>query len=326
MQRRQILQRGFGLTLLGAALPPDALADSFPSRPLKLLVGFPPGGGVDFIARSFQTEFSSALGQPVVIENRPGAAGVLAASLVARAPADGYTLLLSLPASITSARVVMKGKLQYAPETDFDPIGMIGVSPVILLVRSDSSIKTLADFKKTAQTAPGGMSVGSYGVGSPGHFALEIYKSASQLPLVHVPFNGSAPAVTALLAGEVPATFDAVGASLPHIRPGKVRVLAVAAGKRATEIPDAPTFLEAGGPRVEMRGWAAVHAPKGTPSQVIERLNSALNQALNSSTVRSRLDGRIEVVPATPTELKEFVRSEREQIERLVQTAGLQFD
>jgi tripartite-type tricarboxylate transporter receptor subunit TctC len=303
-----------------------ALAQPYPNKPIRLMLGFPPGSATDFIARLLAPKMSEGLGQPVLVENRPGASGIVAAAAGAKAPPDGYTILVTVPGSITTARALHKDRLQYSPETDFEPIGLIGVSPLLLVVKADSPVKTAADFVALTRSTPGGLNVASYGVGSPSHFAVEMLRVQSKLAITHVPHNGSGALQTALLGDVVPAAVDSVTAGMPLIAAGRVRPLAITASSRVPALPDVPTMAEAGLGSVELGGWAGLHAPKGTPVEIVNRLNAEMNRVLALPEIRQQMSDRLVLVGGPPSVFETHIRNETARLTKLIQDAGLSFD
>lgn len=322
--RRHVLGT-LGAIGLGAWTP-AARAQAYPSRPIQVVVGYPPGSATDFIARLLGPKMAESMGQPFVIENRPGASGMVAAAAVARAAPDGYTIMATVPASTTAARAIFRDKLQYSPDTDLVPIGLVGVSPLVLLTTPSSGIRTAADFLAAARSANGGLSIGSYGVGSPAHFAIEMLRAQSKIPLVHVPHNGPAAMQTALLSATIPVAVDSVTSALPQVNAGKLVPLAVTAARRSPSLPSVPTTAEAGLGPVEAAGWVGLHAPRGTPPEIVQRLNAELNRALALPDVRQPLAARIEIAGGTSASFAAFLKAETERLNRITQEANLTFN
>lgn len=309
------------IAALAVALP--ARAQTYPSRPIQCVVGYPPGSATDFIVRVLTPHMAQGLGQPVVIENKPGASGVLAATYVARAPADGYTIMASVPASITTARAMLKDKLQYKPETDLVPICLIGVAPLVLVASPSSGIKSVADLLKAANATARGLNIGSYGVGSPPHFAIETLRVHAKLPVVHIPHNGAAAMQTALLGGVVPVAMDSITTAMPMINSGKVVPLATISPRRHPLLPQVPTAGEAGLGEMEIGGWAGLHAPRGTPDAIVQRLNTEVNRVLEIAEVRTQLAQRVDIVGGSPRVFQAHVEAETQRLMRIAQDAGM---
>jgi tripartite-type tricarboxylate transporter receptor subunit TctC len=307
-------------------MPFMAHAQSYPVKPVQLVVGYPPGSATDFVARLLGPRLAEGLGQPVVIENRPGASGVVGATAVARAAPDGYTIMASVPGSTTAARAIFGSKLQYSPETDLVPIGMVGLSPLVLLTTPATGIKNAADFLAMSRSAAGGLNIGSYGVGSPSHFAIENLRSNLKLPLVHVPHSGPAALETALLGGVIPIAMDSITTALPLITAGKVIPLAVTSSKRSASLPNVPTAAEAGLGSIEIAGWMGLHAPRGTPADIVQKLNAELNRVLQMTEVRQQLATRVDIVGGTPAAFAAYIKVETERLNRITQDAKLTFE
>lgn len=326
--RRQVLGQlaaaGAG-GLLGLHGLAHAQAQAYPSKPILVVVGYPPGSATDFIARLLGPKMAEGLGQSMVIENRPGASGVVAAAAVARAAPDGYTIMASVPGPTSAARAVFRDKLQYSPETDLVPIGLVGVAPLVLTTTPATGIKTAADFIALARSTSGGVNIGSYGVASPSHFAIEMMRTQSKIPLVHVPHSGPAAMQSALLGGVVPVTMDSVTAALPQINSGKMIPLAVTSARRSAMLPNVPTTAEAGLGPIEMVGWVGFHAPKGTPPEIIQKLNAELNRVLAIPDIRQQLGTRIEISGGSPAVFAAHLKSETERLNRITADGNLTF-
>lgn len=304
----------------------SAAAQTYPAQPIRLLVGYPPGSASDFIARLIAPKMTEGLGQPVVVENRAGAAGILAATAAAKAPPDGYTILMTVPGSITTARALLGSSLQYSPETDLVPIGLIGVTPLLLLVTKESGIKTMAELVTLAKSTPGGINIASYGVGAPSHFAIEMLKVNTKLPITHVPHTGSAAMMTALMGGIVPAAFDSVTSAMPQVRSGRVVALGLTASARLAALPDVPTMAEAGMGPVEVGGWAGLHAPKGTSPDIVRRLNAELNRVIALPDVREKMGDRLILGGGSTASFETFIQNERARLTKVIEDAQLKFE
>lgn len=284
-------------SLLGGALAlPASLASGpslgqevYPSRPIRLVVPFPPGGSTDVIGRIIANELQIRLNQPVVVENRGGASGAIASAAVSRMPADGYTLLFSNVASQGVMPALSPQAVTYDPVDGFTHIGMIGVYWATLLVHPSFPARTLEEFVAEARRRPGRINFASSGVGSSPHLFTEILKVEAGIDIVHVPYRGSGPALTALLANEIPAMADSLPSAAPHIRSGSVRALGVSSSQRVSAFPDLPTFAEQGYPKMAVDNWYGISGPPGMPAPVIARIASTLNDALSTPAVIERL-------------------------------------
>ncbi|MDH2234734.1 tripartite tricarboxylate transporter substrate binding protein [Pigmentiphaga sp. GD03639] len=267
-----------------AGHPLTAAAQDYPSRPVQLIVPFAPGGAIDQMARAMGAALSRELGQPIVIENKPGAGGNIGAEQVARAAPTGYVLLVGTSAT-HGVNPSLYAKLPYDAVKDFVPVAHWGSVPNVLAVNAASSIRSVEDLVAQAKREPGKLTYGSAGNGTSLHLAGELFKQAAKVDLVHVPYRGGAPASLDLLAGNITMMFDTVAVSLPNLRAGKTRALAVAAPARHFALPDVPTFAEKGYPSVVSATWAGVFAPAGTPAAVVQKLEDANRRALEDPAV-----------------------------------------
>jgi tripartite-type tricarboxylate transporter receptor subunit TctC len=319
LPRRQFLH----LAASAAALPAVsriARAQAYPSRPVRLIVGFPPGGGADTAARIIGPWLSQRLGQPVVIENRPGASSTLAAQAVVNSPPDGYTLLL-LGGSALMATLITS--VSFDLQRDLAPVSGLTDNPMVLVAHPSVPAKTVAQLIALAKAKPGTISMGSFGTGSASHLAGELFKMMAGVNLVHVPYRGGAPMVTDLVGGQVQVAFDVMVTSLPHIRSGGLRALAVAGSQRFDMLPDVPTIAETL-PGYEARTWIGVSAPAGTPVEIIKRLNREINAGLATADIRARLSdvGTIPMI-LSAAEFGAFVAAEAEKWTKVVKFAGI---
>jgi tripartite-type tricarboxylate transporter receptor subunit TctC len=298
-------------------------AQTYPSKPITIVVGFTPGAASDTAARLIGEHLSAAVGQPVVIDNRAGASGNLAASFVARAPADGYTLIIGVDAVMTSNVHLFK-TVPFDPVKDFAPITSIGDNIICLAVNSEFPAKSVAEFIAYAKANPGKVSYGSSGVGSPHHLAGELLRSKMGIVITHVPYRGGGAAVNDLIGGHIPAAFLSLSAAVPHIASGKLRVLAVVEKQRYAEMKDVPTVGETV-PGFEMNSWLGLFAPAGTPQPVIDRLNAEVGKILKVEEVKAKLAALgLAVSPSTPAQLAEIVSSGLKLRGELVKAAGIQ--
>ena len=300
----------------------SAFAQSdFPSRPIRLVVTVPPGGAADFIARLVGGKLSDSLGQPVVVENKAGASGTIAADAVAKAPADGYTLLQN---SITTHGIGphLFEKLPYDPVKDFAPVSGLALLPLIMAVNADLPVKDVKELIAYSKTHS--VNFASSGNGGAPHMAAELFKSVTGAPIVHVPYKGSGPAVSDLVGGRVQIMFDAAPSLIAHVRSGKLRVLAAASTERNRLLPDVPTFAELGYPQVNVSLWYGLLAPAGTPRPVIEKLNRAVGQVLDSKEVTERLQAQgAEPMRGTPDAFATFMQKEMAKWAPVVKAANV---
>ena len=308
-------------TLACGALPALAADPAFPSRPVRLVVGYAAGGATDVLARLVAQKMGEALGQPMVVENRAGANSNVGAEVVAKAMPDGYTLYVYTIANTINA--TLYDKLGYDPAKDFELVGMIARIPNVLVVNPGLPVKTVADYVKLAKTSPNGVTFASSGSGSSIHLSGEIFRARSGANMLHVPYKGSAPAVTDLMGGQVQSMFDNTPSALPHVKSGKLRAIAVTSAQRMPLLPDVPTVAESGYPGFDVQSWFAISAPAGTPRPVVDRLNAALNKALGNADVRERMrDLAATPEPGTPEQCRAFAMSEIKRWHDVVQQSG----
>jgi tripartite-type tricarboxylate transporter receptor subunit TctC len=286
--RRKALMTATGLATAGLWTT-AAQAQAWPGRPIKLVVPYPPGGLIDNMARLVSPRLAQELGQPIVIENRPGAGGNLGASEVARAPADGYTLLMASPPLTISP--ALYATMPYKPE-QIIPVGLIGRVPNVLLVGPKSTAASVADLVRQAKAAPGKLNYASNGNGTSLHLSAELFKSTSGTFITHIPYRGAAAAVTGLIAGEVELMFENLPSVLGQIQGGNVKALAVTTRRRSKAIPNVPTLVESGMPEFDVSAWYGVAAPAGTPAAVVQRLEQALEKVARVTEIARNMESR----------------------------------
>jgi len=309
--------------LSGSAL---AAAADFPAKPIHLIVPFPPGGGNDTVARAIAQEVGPDLGQPLIIDNRPGAGGSVGAELAAKAPADGYTLFLAGVGS-HAVNPNLHKKLPYDAVKDFTPITLIASAPSVLVVNPSVPAKTVAEFTAYARANPGKLNYASNGNGSAAQLAAAMYEWMAGVKMVHVPYKGIAPAMTDLLSGEVQLMFGTIVALVPHIQAGKLRALAVTSKKRSSLLTDIPTLAESGLPEYEAGSWYGILAPAGTPPDIIAKLNTVVVKALRQPDVAKRLvQEGAEPIGSTPEEFGAHIKSEIARVGRVVREAGIKIE
>jgi tripartite-type tricarboxylate transporter receptor subunit TctC len=324
------MKRGFQWTAVtaivmsfGAAIAADAVKD-FPTKPVRIIVGYPPGGGVDMAARLVGQGLGEVWNSTVVIDNRPGAAGGIGTELTARAAPDGYTMMLCNIAThgITPARVA---KLPYDPIRDFSFLSRVGGNPNVLMAHASLQARTIPELITYAKANPGKLSYGSSGVGASPHLSVELLKMMAGINIVHVPYKGAAPALADVMGGQIPLSVGNLpGGPLAAIKSGKVRGLAVTTLKRSSNAPDVPTMAESGVPGYEVNGWYGICSPK-LPKPLEAKINADLVRALASATLKQRLDDQgIDVQSSTPDELVAHVRGEIAKWTKVVKEAGLQ--
>jgi tripartite-type tricarboxylate transporter receptor subunit TctC len=305
---------------LACALP--AAAQDYPSKPVQIIVPFPPGGGTDLLARVMAEKLRERFGQPVTVENRSGAAGNIGAEAVYKAPADGHTLLFTQPAPIVVNKALY-GKLGFEPER-FVPLALVSIQDIMLAANPKLPASDLKELIAYARANPGRLNFGSSGAGSAPHLAAELFASMAGVKMVHVPYKGSGESQSATLAGHVDLTFFAFSTALRHTKAGKLRAIAVGGAKRNPQAPDVPSISEVL-PGYSAASWTALFAPPGTPAPVVQKLTSAAAEILRMPDVQKRLaDQGDESADMTPAQLAEFLREERERWGSLIKTLGIE--
>lgn len=275
--------------VLAAVAAAPAMADTFPNKPIRLVVGFPPGGINDIVARVVGDKLGAALGQPVVIDNKAGAGGTIAADQVAKAKPDGYTLLLGSVSNIAMAPSQYKG-LPFDPVKDFSPVALLAAAPNILVVNPAFPVHSVKDLIALAKKKPGQISYASAGNGTSNHLTVELLKSLADIDLVHVPYKGDAAGILDVIGGRVPIMFPTLPVALPHIKSGKLRAVAVSSATRTSLAPDVPTVAESGGlPDFEVSVWVGILAPANTPKDIVDRLSQELTHIVQTPEVREKL-------------------------------------
>ncbi len=314
------------LAVAGVVVPAPAAAQAYPTRPVKLVVPFPPGGSLDLAGRLIAQKLTDLWGQSVVVENKPGAGGNIGADFVAKAPADGYTILLGA-LSTHAVNPNLYRTMPYDAAKDFAPITRVAITPNVLVVNANSPVNTVQDFIAYTKANPGKLSFGSGSNGSAGHLAGELYKVETRTDAVHIPFKGAAPATQALLAGDTQFMFDNLANAMAQVKAGKLKALAVTTAQRSPLAPDLPTLAEAGLPGFDISTWYGLFAPAGTPAPVIAKWNADVTRILNSPEVREKLvaDGA-QPSPDTPEAFGRFVADELAKYARIVKASGAKVD
>jgi len=304
----------------------SAKAQAYPARNVRLIIGYPPGGSADITARLTAQWLSERLGQPVIVENRPGAATNLATEAVVRAPADGYTLLLVAPANAINATLYEKDKLSFNFLQDIVPVAGIIRFPNVVVVNPSLPIKTIPELIAYAKANPGKLNMASSGNGSTIHMSGELFKMLTGINMVHVPYRGGAPALTDLIAGQVHVMFDNIPTSAEHIKAGKLRGLAVTSAARSDVLPDLPTVADVL-PGYEASAWYGLGAPKGTPAEFIDKVNTSMNAVLADPKSQARFaDLGASLLPGSPAEFGKLVADETEKWGKVVKFAGVKPD
>jgi tripartite-type tricarboxylate transporter receptor subunit TctC len=319
------LQRAAALlaaAILAFGAAPAALAQAYPSKTVRILVGFAPGGAMDIVARTVGQKMAASIGQTVVIDNKPGAASNIAIRQLIDSPPDGYTVMLV--ANGLTANPLLYTQQPFDPNTDVVPISLVARLPVVIAAGAKSELSTLKKVIEASKARPGSVNYGSPGSGSTPHLATEMFARAAGIELTHVPYKGGKPAITDVLGGQLPLVAVNAVEVLPLVKDGKLRVLAALSAQRVSTLPDAPTIAESGFPGFEASVWHAFIAPKGTPPAIVAKLNAEIHKALADPEVKERLAGLgAEVAPTTPQELATLVRTEHERYGKLIREANI---
>lgn len=315
--------RRFAMLGLSLSLAVGAHAQSYPAKPIRLVVPWPAGGVVDLAARQIGTRLQAALGQPVVVENKLGAGGNIGADMVAKAPADGYTLLLTSSALTVSTAV--GAKMQFDAVKDLDRVALVGYAPSVLVVSASSKIQTVQELIKAARAQPGALSYASAGVGSPAHMTGELFKSRKELFILHIPYTGAPAAMTDQIAGRIDFHFSNAAVALPQVKAGKVRALAVTSAQRMPGLPQVPTMMEAGVEKFEADQWLGLLAPKGTPPDVVQKLAAEVNKVLAQEEYSAALAnaGMSAAKPGKPEGFDAYYKQDLAQWTAVVKSAGI---
>ena len=312
------------LALLFAATA--AWAQPYPSKPVRLIVPFPPGSTPDIVGRTLGSSLQEALGQPFVVENRTGAGGNIGTEAVAKAPADGYTLLIGINGPIATNKYLYKS-LPYDAQKDLTPISLLASAPQMLVVVPELKLDSFRAFVDYARANPGRISYASVGSGSASHLTMELLKTEAQIYAVHIPYRGFPPAVTDMLAGNIHAMFAIIPGVLPHVKAGKMKALAVTSLKRSALAPDVPSVAELGFPQLESLAWIGLLAPAGTPPDVLTRLSAETMRGMRSAETRELLGRQgFDVVADTPAEFQRWIRAESEKWARVIRASGATAD
>ena len=309
------------LCLAATAIPAAAQAD-YPNKPVRMLIGFPPGQATDTLGRAVAQKLSQQLGQQFVVENKPGAAGIIATQAAMSSPPDGYTLLVSSSGPL-AVNPGLYSKLPYDPIKDFAPVAGIAIVPLVLVTNPAFPVTNVKELVATAKAKPKAVNYASGGSGVTNHLVMEMFRGAAGIDMTHIPYKGGPPAVTDLIGGQVNVMFETSVAVLPFVKQGKLRALAVSSSKRISAAPDLPTVAELGYPGFSGVPWVAIMAPANTPAPIIAKLNGEVNKALNSKDIRDQfLAQGVEPMQMTPEELGAFVKSELTKWTKAVKDSG----
>ena len=326
--RRQALGLGLGLLGLGSGLAPEARAQAagFPQKPVRIVVPYTTGGSNDVIARLLAQQLQEIWGQSVVVENKPGAAGNIGASDIAKATPDGHSLLLT-NINIVSMNPALIANMPFDPQRDFAPVSLLGTTALALVVHPSVPAGNVRELIELARREPNRLNYASSGNGSPQHMSAEMFKAMTKTNLTHVPYRGAAPAVTDLLAGQVQVTIGVVNQLIPHVRAGKLRALGVTTRKRLPQLPDVPTLDEAGVPGYESEIWLGLAAPAATPPAVVEQINQAVRRAMAVPDIVSRLQAQgIDVLVSTPDQMRQRGVADLKRWGDIIRSAGIKVD
>ena len=313
--------------LLTAALLPAAAQANWPERPIHMVVPFPPGSSPDLLARTISEPLSQALGQPIVIDNKPGAGGNIGTRMVAKGTPDGYTLVYTINGPLVTAPELYKKTLGYDPLKDLQPITLVATSPNVLTVPAASPANNVADFVKLARERKGELNYGTVGPGSSAHLAMEMFKSEADIDLVQIPYSGFPQVISAIIAGDVQAGFMVPAIAMPQVKSGKVKALAITSLEPSESLAGIPTMDKQGYPGFEAISWNAILAPAGTPAAIVERLNKELATVINSDTVRKQLALQyFTPAPSSPEGLTERIQKDQTRWNAVIKRLGLSLD
>jgi tripartite-type tricarboxylate transporter receptor subunit TctC len=315
------LTAAFAVVIAAAWLSP-AVAQDYPNKPVRIMAPFPPGGLVDVLARALGDEMSKSLGQPVIVENKPGAGGNIGADVVAKAEPDGYTLLMTSP-GIQSINQFLYKTMPFDPEKAFVPISMVADMTMLVAVHPKTGIKTLKDLLDYAHANPGKLNFGSAGIGTTGHLGQELLVHVGKMKVTHVPYRGAAPAVKDLIAGQIDGVVDNPPTVLAHIRAGTITALAVAGKQRIAVLPNIPTTVEAGLPGWEASSWFGLVAPAGTPAPIVKRLHAEVAKAMKSPLMQTLSARGMRMVGDSPEEFGAFIVAERKKWGEIIKAANI---
>lgn len=319
---KRLLRAALALAACTALAIPGAMAQEWPNKPIRLIVSFAAGGVTDLLARALQPRLSEAFGQPIIIDNRPGAGGTVAEALLARAAPDGYTLLMT--ADSVPANPHLMPNLSYDSFKDLQPVAMLSRIPLVLLVNNAVPSGTVKDFVSYARANPGKISYASPGVGTSNHLYSEVFKDLTNVEMSHVAYKGGGPAMTDLIGGHVQALLITSTLAAPQVAAGKVKALAVTSDKRAAQLPNVPTFAEAGYPDFKPQQWSGLFLPAGTPPAVVARVGAEFAQAMKAPEVATRLrELGIEPVMSSPAEFASLLRKEHETLGKLIRSRNI---
>lgn len=321
---KHVRQGRIALTVAAGVLAAGAAAaQGFPNRPIRLISPYPPGGANDLLARIIAPRLGESLGQQVVVENRAGATGNIGAELVARAPADGHTLLMGQAGNLT-INISLMAKMPFDPVRDFAPITLVAATPNVLVVHPSLPVRTVKDLIALSKARPGQINYATSGIGSPGHLAAELLNKSAGIQLVHIPYKGAAPALMDVVAGNAHLYFTSAMSAQPFVPAGRLRMVAVASAKRSPSLPNVPTVAEAGFPDFDVSSWWGVVAPAGTPREVITRLHGEILRVIGLPETRTKIGEQgADIVTSTPEQFAAYIRGETAKWARLIREVGV---
>ncbi|MDR4126444.1 Bug family tripartite tricarboxylate transporter substrate binding protein [Yanghanlia caeni] len=332
MARHSITRRRLNLSALGLAallaLPLGAqAADTWPSRPITMVVPFPPGSSPDTLGRMVAEPLAQKLGQPIVVENKPGAGGNIGTRLVAQAKPDGYTILLTINGPIVTAPALYKSTLGYDPECDLQVVSMIGTSPNVLVVPADAPADNVQQFVERAKERPGELNYGTVGPGSSSHLGMAMLEQEAGISLLQIPYTGFPQVITSIVAGDVHAGFMVPGVAMPQVNAGKVKVLGITSLEESDVLPGLPTVASQGYPGFESISWDALFVPAGTPPEIVEKLNKNVLEVLAMPEVQEKMATLyFTAAPTTPAEAEEMIQAEKKKLTALIEKLGITLD
>ena len=303
-----------------------AIAQPYPSKPVRILVGYTPGGSNDVLARVVAKHFQDNWKQPFVVENKPGASGQIGSDAGAKAPPDGYTLVV-IPNDVLTVQPHLYPKFPFDPVSDLEPIGTLGTVPIALIVNASSPFKSVGDLIAAAKAKPGGLTYASSGAGGPQHMSAEMFNQLTGVKMVHVPYKGNAPALTDVLGGQVDLLFSPINSALPHIRAGTLRALAVASDQRVGSLPGMPTLAESGVPGYKSEIWIALYAPAKTPKDIVDKIGAELGRMQSQPDVKAQLNAQgIEPLTMTSSQIASLINADSARWKKVIKDTGVKAD
>ena len=311
------------IALFCAGVTPYASAQPYPSKPVRILVGYTPGGSNDVLARVVAKHLQETLGQPFVVENKPGASGQISAEITAKAAPDGYTLAV-IPNDVLTVQPNLGAKVPYDPVNDFEPVAALGAVPIALVINASSPIKSVSELITAAKGKPDSLTFASSGAGGPQHVSAAMFNLLAGTKTVHVPYKGNAPALTDVLGGQVDMLFSPINSALPHIRSGKLRALAVASDQRLLSLPDVPTLAESGVAGYKSEIWIALFAPKNTPKDIVDKLAAEVTRMQARADIKQQLAGQgIDSISMSPTQVANLIKADLARWNKVIKETGI---